>query len=78
MAKLFQNERSQAVRLPAAFRFDAKEVYVRRDPVTGDVILSKHSGDWEALFGLIDASKPEAADFLRDRQDDLAQKRELF
>ena len=32
IAKVFQNGRSQAVRLPAAFRFDTKEVFVRRDP----------------------------------------------
>ena len=40
-AKLFVNGGSQAVRLPAEFRFDGlDEVYVRRDTVTGDVILS--------------------------------------
>ena len=39
-AKLFMNGRSQAVRLPAAFRFDGTEVFIRRDPLTGDVILS--------------------------------------
>jgi len=37
-AKLFNKGRSQAVRLPAAFRFDSEEVYIRRDPTTGDVI----------------------------------------
>ena len=41
-AKLFRNGRSQAVRLPAEFRFPGAEVYVRRDPATGDVILSRH------------------------------------
>jgi antitoxin VapB len=39
-AKLFSNGGSQAVRLPAEFRFDADQVYVRRDERTGDVILS--------------------------------------
>jgi antitoxin VapB len=39
-AKLFRNGRSQAVRLPADFGFRGSEVYVRRDPVIGDVILS--------------------------------------
>ncbi len=29
-AKLFQNGRSQAVRLPKAFRFEGDEVYVKR------------------------------------------------
>ena len=40
IAKLFRNGRSQAVRLPAEYRFDSTEVYIRRDPETGDVILS--------------------------------------
>ena len=39
-ARLFSNGGSQAVRLPAEFRFDGDQVYVRRDRETGDVILS--------------------------------------
>ncbi len=39
-AKLFNNGGSQAVRLPAEFRFDGDFVYVRRDERSGDVILS--------------------------------------
>jgi virulence-associated protein VagC len=42
-AKLFKNGRSQAVRLPKEFRFEGKEVAVRRDPVTGDVLLSSRT-----------------------------------
>ena len=45
-AKLFVNGRSQAVRLPAAYRFDTQEVFIRKDPVTGDVILSRRPDDW--------------------------------
>lgn len=30
-AKIFQNGRSQAVRLPKAFRFNAKEVRIRKE-----------------------------------------------
>ncbi|MEA2777723.1 MAG: antitoxin VapB, partial [Acetobacteraceae bacterium] len=30
IAKIFTNGRSQAVRLPAAYRFDTTEVFVRR------------------------------------------------
>jgi antitoxin VapB len=40
-AKIFTNGGSQAVRLPAEFRFDGDEVDVRRDAVSGDIILSK-------------------------------------
>ena len=38
IAKLFQNGRSQAVRLPAEFRFAQKEVYIRRDPIFRDFL----------------------------------------
>ena len=40
-AKLFINGRSQAVRLPVAFHFDAKEVFIRGDAETDDIILSR-------------------------------------
>ncbi len=40
VAKLFMNGGSQAVRLPAEFRFEGDEVYIRRDERTGDVYLS--------------------------------------
>lgn len=68
VAKVFQNGRSQAVRLPAAFRFDVSEVYVRRDPATGDVILSRYPADWEEFFTLIDRLDLPA-DFMADRTD---------
>ena len=49
-AKLFANGRSQAVRLPAAFRFDTTEVFIRKDPLTGDVILSTRPHDWDGFL----------------------------
>ncbi len=57
VAKLFFNGRSQAVRLPSAYRFKEKEVYIRRDPETGDVILSRKPGSWEDFFELAKKSK---------------------
>ncbi|MGZ8190996.1 MAG: antitoxin [Methylococcaceae bacterium] len=53
VAKLFTNGRSQAVRLPAAFRFDAREVFIRQDPETGDVILSRKPVDWDDFFAAL-------------------------
>ncbi|MBD4286135.1 AbrB/MazE/SpoVT family DNA-binding domain-containing protein, partial [Xanthomonas citri pv. citri] len=50
VAKLFINGRSQAVRLPAAYRFTEKEVFIRQDPETGDVILSRKPATWEDFF----------------------------
>ena len=62
-AKLFSNGRSQAVRLPAAYRFDAKEVYIRQDAETGDVILSRKPASWDGFFAALkDADVP--ANFL--------------
>jgi antitoxin VapB len=53
-AKIFTTGRSQAVRLPAEFRFEGSEVYVRRDPKTGDVILSRKPDSWDGLIALYD------------------------
>ena len=54
-AKLFRNGASQAVRLPAEFRFEGNEVYATRDEETGDVILSKRPGaqSWGEFFALM-------------------------
>jgi antitoxin VapB len=52
-AKLFKNGRSQAVRLPAAFRFDSEEVYIRRDPTSGDVILSAKPHSFDRFFAAL-------------------------
>jgi antitoxin VapB len=78
IAKVFQTGRSQAVRLPAAFRFDTKEVFVRRDEATGDVILSRRPTDWNGLLAAVASAKAESAGFLKDRQDAPPQPRELL
>jgi antitoxin VapB len=76
-AKLFRNGRSQAVRLPVNFRFEGSEVYVRRDPITGDVILSRRPESWTDFFALTNTLDiPD--DFLTDRRDAPPQKRKLF
>jgi antitoxin VapB len=53
VAKLFNNGRSQAVRLPVAFRFAGDAVFIRRDEDTGDVILSARPGDWSGFFAAV-------------------------
>jgi len=75
-AKLFVNGRSQAVRLPAAFRFDTKEVFIRKDAETGDVILSRKPAAWDEFFAVLkDVKVP--ADFLSSKErDTLAQDRD--
>jgi antitoxin VapB len=76
-AKLFYNGRSQAVRLPAEYRFQGSEVYVRRDPATGDVILSRRPESWQDFFELTKTVEVPK-DFMADRDDAPPQKRELF
>jgi len=76
-AKLFRNGRSQAVRLPAEYRFEGSSVYIRRDPVSGDVILSRRPESWQEFFELM-KSVEVPKNFLADRQDRPPQKRDLF
>ena len=69
-AKLFINGGSQAVRLPAEFRFDAEQVYVRRDEATGDVILSSRPAhSWAHFMALRDSlgAVPHAKTYLAKR-----------
>jgi antitoxin VapB len=77
-AKLFRYGRSQAVRLPADFRFeDSQQVFIRREPQTGDVILSRHPESWDSFFALVDEGGVPK-DFMAKRGDQKPQKRELF
>lgn len=68
-ARLFTNGGSQAVSLPAEFRFDVDRVYVRRDARTGDVILSTEPrASWADFMALRRELGPLPADFLADRE----------
>lgn len=61
-AKLFMNGRSQAVRLPAEFRFPGTEVEIRRDMATGGVLLTAkqhRTGSWDAFLAAV-ATVPES------------------
>lgn len=65
-ARVFMTGRSQAVRIPAKYRFTSSEVHIRRDPQSGDLILSQAPSRWAEVFAALDqASVP--ADFLDDR-----------
>lgn len=65
-AKIFATGRSQAVRLPLEFRFDVPEVFIRRDPATGDVVLSRRPTDWEGLLDVVAQNQGE--DLLIERR----------
>ena len=76
-AKLFMNGRSQALRLPKDFRFNCDEVYIRKDPVTGDIIISRKPDSWDGLFKLLETIEvPD--DFMSDRNNEPLQERDLF
>ena len=74
-AKLFQNGRSQAVRLPKEFRFDGDEVYIKK--IDDLVILIPKKDKWniakKALMEIEDFSN----EFMKNREN-LTQDRELF
>jgi antitoxin VapB len=67
VAKVFINGRSQAVRLPAAYRFTTNEVFIHKDPVTGDVILSRKPATWDDFFCALKGTKIPA-DFLSNKE----------
>jgi antitoxin VapB len=76
-AKLFVTGRSQAVRLPREYRFEGEEVFIRRDPETGDVVLSRKPENWRGFLELA-ARVPVPEDFMTERGDEAAPERELF
>ena len=71
-AKVFMNNRSQAVRLPKEFQFSTTEVFIRKQ---GDeVILSARPKDWSAYL----ASDAVASDeFMQEVEDLPVQERSL-
>ena len=51
-AKVFENGRSQAIRLPKAYRFDEKEVAVHK---VGDVLMvMPKEKSWDGLLASLD------------------------
>jgi antitoxin VapB len=47
-AKIFMNNRSQAVRLPKDFQFKVEEVFIRKEG--SDVVLSPRPTDWSSYL----------------------------
>ena len=71
------NGRSQAVRLPKNYRFDCDEVYIRKDPESDDIIISKKPGTWDDFFRLMETvDVPE--DFMAERDNEKPRERDLF
>jgi antitoxin VapB len=74
-ARVFMSGRSQHVTIPAQFRFSTDEVYVRRDPQSGDVILSQAPGSWAEIFAMLDEAGI-SKDFMEDRDQGVHEIRE--
>lgn len=67
-ARVFMSGRSQHVTIPREFRFRSSVVSIRRDPQSGDVILSEVPS-LDEVFAVLDAAQlPE--DFMSDADRD--------
>ncbi|MCD6490104.1 MAG: AbrB/MazE/SpoVT family DNA-binding domain-containing protein [Thermodesulfobacterium sp.] len=75
VAKLFNNGRSQAVRLPKEFRFKEKEVYITK--IDDFVVLIPKKDKWELAKKLLMEIEDFTDEFMKDR-DTFDQTRELF
>ena len=70
-ARIFMNNRSQAVRLPKEFQFNTQDVFIRKEG--GKVVLSPRPFDWSSYL----AEGPVAsANFMEDVEDLPVQERE--
>jgi len=75
-ARVFRNGRSQAVRIPAEFRFSTDEVYVERDSRTGALTLSEKPlrPSVDEVFRMLDEAG--AADLVIERTGSLPVERD--
>lgn len=64
-AKIFMNNRNQAVRLPKEFQFDVEEVFIRKEG--SDIVLSPRPLDWSSYL----AEGPFASDSFMENVEDL-------
>ena len=73
LGKVFQNGRSQAIRIPKEYRVDTNEVFIEK---VGDslIIKPKYENKWDSWFDALD--KIDTSDFLEDRNQPPAQERE--
>ena len=69
-AKLFQNGKSQAVRLPKEFRFEGTQVIIRK--IGAAVVLLPFHHPWSCLFESLDKFSD---DFMERREQPLEQQR---
>jgi antitoxin VapB len=68
-ARVFQTGGSQAIALPAEFRFSGDRVHIRRDEASGDIVISAQlpAPTWQEFLQLRAAAAGEVDDFLTER-----------
>lgn len=71
IARLFQNGKSQAVRLPKAFRFAGDRVFIKR--VGNAVVLLPYEHGWDTL---VESLERFSDDFMGERDQPPSQDRE--
>lgn len=71
-AKIFLNNRSQAVRLPKEFQFTTTEVFIRRQG--DDVVLSVRPEDWSEY---LTTGPVASAEFMQEIDDLPVQERQI-
>lgn len=72
--KLFKNGASQAVRLPADFRFEGNEIFATRNNESGVVTLSQTAPEvpdrWAKFYEIlqtVDPNDPEVQNYMSER-----------
>lgn len=73
IAKVFQNGRSQAVRLPKEYRVDSDEVYIEKIGHS-IMIIQKEKSKWDVMRNALEDLK----DFQFERNQPSPQERDLF
>ncbi len=66
-AKIFNNGNSQAVRLPKEFRFEGKEVIVRKVE-NGVLLMPQDKNIWESWFDNLDEFSEDFTKILDSRE----------
>ncbi len=73
LAKVFQNGRSQAIRLPKEFRMEGSEVYIEKIGHS-IIIIQKEKSKWDVMRKALD----DLHEFDFDRNQPKVQMRDLF
>ena len=78
-AKIFNNVNSQAVRLPKEFRFEGKEVIIRKVE-NGVLLMPEDKNIWESWFDNLDEFSEDFTKILdgRDFNENTQKREDLF